>query len=116
MQTAEFLRAGLPAVEARRQAVLKFGNVEAMKDSYRDQRGLPFLDTLVHDMRQVVRRLRKTPAFTAAVLVTLALGIGANTAMVAVIDSILIRPLAYPHADDLVSVRHTALGLPGLPG
>jgi predicted permease len=116
MQTAENLRAGLSAREARRQALLKFGSVEAAKEGYRDQRGLPFLETLAHDLRHVVRRLRKTPGFTAAVLLTLTLGIGANTAIFGVIDSILIRPLAYPHAEALVGVWHTAAGLPGLPG
>ena len=114
MQTAENRRAGLSPVEARRQALLKFGGVEAMKEGYRDQRGLPFMETLVHDLRHVMRRLRKAPAFTAAVLVTLALGIGANTAIFGVVDSILIRPLAYPHAEALVSVSHTAPGIPGL--
>src|SRR5690349_4808375 len=115
MQTAENLRAGLPAVEARREALLKFGSVEAIKEAYRDQRGLPLTEALVRDARYALRRLRKTPAFTAAALLTLALGIAANTAMFAVIDSILIRPLSYPHAEALVSIRHTARGLPGLP-
>jgi len=115
MQTAENLRAGLPPVDARREALLKFGSVEAIKEAYRDQRGLPLTETLVRDTRHALRRLRKAPAFTAAALLTLALGIGANTAMFAVIDSILIRPLSYPHAEALVSIRHTARGLPGLP-
>ncbi len=107
MQTAENLRAGLSPIEARRQALLKFGNVEAIKEIYRDERRLPFMETLLRDTRQALRRLRRTPAFTAAVLLTLALGIGANTAIFAVIDSILIRPLAYPHADALVGIWHT---------
>ncbi|HEY1305767.1 MAG TPA: ABC transporter permease [Vicinamibacterales bacterium] len=115
MQTEENLRSGLSPIEARRQALLKFGNVEAVKEIYRDQRGLPFLETLISDTRHALRRLRKAPAFTAAALITLALGIGANTAMFGVIDSILIRPLSYPHAEALVSIRHTAPGLPGLP-
>jgi predicted permease len=110
------VRAGLPPAEARRQALLKFGNVETIKEIYRDQRGLPFLETLLRDMRHAIRRLRKAPAFTVAVILTLALGIGANIAIFAVIDSILIRPLAYPHAQDLVGVWHTAPGLPGVPG
>ena len=114
MQTADNLRAGLSPSEARRQALLKFGNVEAIKESYRDQRGLPLTETLVLDTQHALRRLRKTPVFTAAVLLTLALGIGANTAIFAVIDSILIRPLPYPHAEDLVSVWHTTSGLPGV--
>ena len=114
MQTAENRRAGLSPIEARRQALLKFGSVEAIKDAYRDQRGLPFIETLVGDTRHALRRIRKAPGFTTAVIVTLALGIGANTATFGVIDSILIRPLAYPDAEALVGVWHTAPGLPGL--
>ncbi len=110
MQTAENVRAGLPSVEARRQALLKFGNVEVVKDSYRDQRGLPLMETLMYDLQQVMRRLRRAPGFTVTVSVTLTLGIGANTAIFAVIDNILIRPLPYPHAEALVGVRHTAPG------
>ena len=72
MQTAENRRAGLSPLEARRQALLKFGNVEAMKELYRDQRGLPFIETFVSDTRHALRRMRKAPAFTAAVIVTLA--------------------------------------------
>jgi putative ABC transport system permease protein len=115
MQTAENRRAGLSPIEARRQALLKFGSLEAIKEIYRDQRGLPFTETLLRDMRHAMRRLRKTPAFTAAVVLTLALGIGANTAIFGVIDAILIRPLPYPHAEALVSVWQTAPGLPGSP-
>jgi putative ABC transport system permease protein len=107
------LRAGLTADEARRQALCALGGISPTTESYRDQRGLPFMDTLMHDMRHVMRRLRKAPGFTAAVVLTLALGIGANTAIFGVVDSILIRPLAYPHAESLVSVRHSAPGLPG---
>jgi len=115
-QTADNLRAGMTASEARRQALLKFGHVDAIKERYRDQRGLPFAETLLRDTRHALRRLRRTPAFTAAVLLTLALGIGANTAIFGVIDSILIRPLAYPNADALVAIRLAAAGMPGLPG
>ena len=115
MQAAENLRAGLSPIEARRQALLKFGSVEAIKDAYRDARGLPFLETLSRDTRHAIRGLRKTPAFTATVILTLGLGIGANTAVFAVIDSILIQPLPYPRAEALVGVWHTAPGLPGVP-
>ena len=115
MQTAENRRGGLSPIEARRQALLKFGNVEAIKESYRDQRGLPFTETLLRDTRHAIRRLRKTPAFTAAVVLTLALGIGANTAIFGVIDTVLLKPLPYPHAEALAGVWHTAPGLPGLP-
>jgi len=115
MQTEENVRAGLSLIEARRQALLKFGSVEAIKESYRDQRRLPFIETVLSDTRHALRRMRRAPAFAAAVIVTLALGIGATTATFGVIDSILIRPLAYPQAEALVGVWHTAPGLPGLP-
>ena len=115
MQTAENLRAGLSPIEARRQAALKFGSVEAIKDAYRDQRGLPFLETLASDTRHALRGLRRAPAFAAVVILTLALGIGANAAIFAVIDSILIRPLPYPQAEALVGVWHTAPGVAGVP-
>ena len=114
MQTEENVRAGLSLIEARRQALLKFGSVEAIKDSYRDQRRLPFIETVLSDTRHALRRMRRAPAFTAAVIVTLALGIGATTATFGVIDSILIRPLAYPQAEALVSVSHTVAGIPGI--
>src|SRR4029079_10836739 len=115
MQTAENTRSGLSPIEARRQALLKFGNVEAMKELYRDQRSLPLVETLVSDARHALRRLRKAPAFSAAVILTVAMSVGANTAIFGVIDSLLIRPLSYPHAEALVGVWDAASGLPGLP-
>jgi predicted permease len=104
LQTAENLRAGLSPVEARRQAVLKFGAVEAIKEDYRDQRGLPFVETLLRDVWYGLRRLRKNPGLTLTVLLTLALGIGANTAIFTVDYATLLAPLPYPQADQLVMV------------
>ncbi len=104
LQTAENLRAGLSPVEARRQAVLKFGAVEAMKEEYRDQRGLALLETLVQNVRFGIRQLRKTPGLTLTVLLTLALGIGANTAIFTVDYATLLAPLPYPQAGQLVMV------------
>src|SRR5262249_37637631 len=98
LQTMENLRAGLPPVEARRQAVLKFGGVEAMKESYREQQGLPRLETLLRDIRYSFRHLRRAPAFTAAVVLTLARGIGATTSIFTLVDAVLLRslPVANP--------------------
>lgn len=92
------LRAGLTPVEARRQAVLKFGAVEAIKEDYRDREGLPSIESLLQDVRYALRRLRKTPVFTLATVLTLALGIGATSAIFTLVDQILLKslPVANP--------------------
>jgi predicted permease len=98
MQTAENLQAGLSPTEARRQAVLKFGGVEVMKEDYRAQKGLPFLETLAQDTRHTLRRLGKAPAFTIATVLTLALGIGATTSIFTLVHAVLLKslPVANP--------------------
>jgi predicted permease len=101
MQTAENVRAGLSPVEARRQVVLKFGGVEAMKESYRDQRGLPFLETLIQDTRHALRRLRLAPAFTSATILTLALGIGATTSIFTLVHAVLLKSLPVAKPEEL---------------
>jgi predicted permease len=100
-QTADNVRAGLSPAEARRQAVLKFGGVETMKESYREQRGLPFLETLIQDTRHALRRLRMAPAFTLSTILTLALGIGATTSIFTLVHAVLLKSLPVANPGEL---------------
>ena len=100
-QIADNLRAGLSPDEARRQAVLKFGAVEAIKENCRDQRGLPFIETLLLDSRYALRRLRNSPAFTVTVILTLALGIGATTSIFTLVYAVLLKSLAVANPGEL---------------
>src|SRR5215831_16455529 len=93
LQTADNVRAGLPPAEARRQAALKFGGVEGIKENYREQRGLPSLERLMQDTRHALRRLRMAPAFTTATVLTLALGIGATTSIFTLVHAVLLKSL-----------------------
>jgi len=101
LQTAQNIRAGLSPVEARRHAVLTFGAVEAIRESYREQRALPFMETLIQDTRQALRRLRMAPAFTIATLATLALGIGATTSIFTLVHAVMLKSLPVAKPDEL---------------
>jgi predicted permease len=93
LQTAENLRAGLPPVEARRQAMLKFGGVEAMKEDYRAERGLLLIENLLGDVRNAVRTISRMPGLAAVIIISLAIGIGVNTTIFSWIQLILFQPM-----------------------
>lgn len=103
--TEDNLRAGMSREEARRQALLKLGGIEQTKERYGERRGLPFLETCARDLRYAARVLRKNFGFSCVVIFTLALGIGANTAIFSVLESQLWRPLPFPDAERLVDVH-----------
>ncbi|HTV81235.1 MAG TPA: ABC transporter permease [Acidobacteriaceae bacterium] len=103
MQTEENIRTGMTPAEARRQARLKFGVVEAMREQYHAEEGLPLLENLVHDVRYALRQLRKSPGFTLTAVLTLALGIGALITVTIWTNAVLFDP--WPQVRDVRSLR-----------
>jgi predicted permease len=106
-QVADKMRSGIPESEARRLTRLEFGGIEQIKEDCRESRGTLWLESIVHDIRYGLRQLRKSPGFTLAAITTLALGIGATTAIFSVVDSLLLRPLPYPNAPRIVRIWMT---------
>jgi predicted permease len=97
-------RLGMSRNDARRAALVTFGGVERYKEEARDARGVRILETLVQDARYALRTMRKAPAFTAVVVLTLGLGVGATSAIFSIVNAVLLRPLPYAHENALVRV------------
>jgi predicted permease len=106
--TEDLVRNGVSADEARRRARIEFGAMEARKDECREALGLHVLDELHADLRYALRMFRRNPGFSAVTVLTLALGIGASTAIFSVVDAVLLRALPYPNPDKIVRVWEQA--------
>src|SRR5437867_2652674 len=114
IETDENIARGMPDGEARAAARRKLGNSTLIREEIYSMNTITFLDTLGRDVRFGLRMLRHNPTFTVVALLTLAIGIGANTAVFSVVNSVLLNPLGYPKAEELVAVWHKAPGAEGL--
>jgi hypothetical protein len=106
----EKVRRGMPREEARRAAMRSFGGVDQAKEIYRDQRGLPMIENLLQDLRYGLRILLKNPGVTCVVVMSLALGIGANTAIFSLLNAVVLKSLPVPYAEQLVQFSFTDPG------
>ncbi|HEU4871019.1 MAG TPA: permease prefix domain 1-containing protein, partial [Pyrinomonadaceae bacterium] len=112
MHIDDNIRAGMSPEEARRVAMMKLGGVEQTKEAYRDRATIPFLESVVQDLRFTLRQLRKNPAFSVTAIAMVALGIGASVAIFAFVDAALIKPLPYRDPSRLLYVVETTPDIP----
>ena len=110
----ELVEEGMPRQQAEQTARRQFGNVTLLQQRSREAWQWPRLESFLADLKFTARRLRKSPGFAITVILTLALGIGANTAVFSVLNRVLIQPLPYPHPEELVDLRLQAPGAGGL--
>ena len=104
MHIDDNIRAGMSEHEARRIAIMKLGGLDQAKEAYRDRATIPFLESIVQDLRFTLRQLRKNPAFTITATVMITLGISASVAIFAFVDAALIKPLPYHDPSSLLFV------------
>ncbi len=110
----ELVAEGMPHEEAERKARREFGNVTLLRERSREAWQWQRLESLLADIKHVFRRLGRSPGFAITVVLTMAIGIGANTAVFSVLNSVLLRPLAYPQPEQVVALHLNAPGAPGL--
>ena len=113
-RTEELIDEGMPRRQAERTARREFGNVTLVRERSREAWQWPAIDSLWADLKLTFRRLKRAPAFAATAILTLAIGIGANTTVFSVVDNVLLKPLPYPASDQLVSLWLDAPGAQGM--
>ena len=103
-KTESLIADGVPDAEARRRAAVEVGNLTRLREQSRALWGFPSIDSMVQDARYGLRQLRRTPIFTVATVATLGLTIGATSALFAIANAVILRPLPYPESDRIVSI------------